>query len=123
MWGLTFLAALLTLLMRNTPSTHGKGKHDAAAAEPFLDAPKPFSAAYSVVGRQLLLLLCIMHVLICQETCSMALHVKNPTIGSSIRGPDKMCSRLLAHADEACSALPPAPKRILDMVVRGNGCV
>ena len=53
MWGLTFLAALLTLLLRNIPSSHGKGKHDATAAEPFFDAPKPFSKAYSVVSRQL----------------------------------------------------------------------
>ncbi|CAL5218771.1 g490 [Coccomyxa viridis] len=51
LWGLTFLAALLTLLMRNTPSSHGKGKHSAAAAEPLLDAPKPFSRPYSVTRR------------------------------------------------------------------------
>ena len=50
MWGLTFLAALLTLLMRNSPSSHGKRKHDVAAAEPLFDAPKPFSKAYSVVS-------------------------------------------------------------------------
>ncbi len=50
MWGLTFLAALLTLLMRNTPSSHGKGKHTGGATEPLFDAPKPFSKVHSVVS-------------------------------------------------------------------------
>ena len=48
MWGGTFLAALLTLLMRNTPSGHGRSR-DNEASEPLLDAPKPFSKAHSVV--------------------------------------------------------------------------
>ena len=57
MWGLTFLAALLTLLLRNTPSSHGKGRHAGAAAEPLFDAPKPFSKPYSVVSLVLVTVL------------------------------------------------------------------
>lgn len=49
MWGGTFLAALLTLLVRNLPSGQGKGKDD-GASESLLASPKPFSRPYSVVG-------------------------------------------------------------------------
>ena len=50
MWGGTFIAALLTLLMRNMPSGHSQGKHDGDASESLLNAPKPFSQPYSVVS-------------------------------------------------------------------------
>ena len=50
MWGGSFIAALLTLLMRNTPSRHTQGKHDGGASESLMNAPKPFSQPYSVVS-------------------------------------------------------------------------
>ena len=52
MWGGTFSAALLTLLMRNMPSGHSQGKHDEDASESLLNAPKPFSQPYSVVSSK-----------------------------------------------------------------------
>lgn len=49
MWGGTFLAALLTLLLRNLPYSHAKAKHADDASAPLLDSPRPFSKANSVV--------------------------------------------------------------------------
>lgn len=49
MWGGTFLAALLTLLLRNLPFSHAKAKHADDASAPLLDSPRPFCKAYSVV--------------------------------------------------------------------------